>query len=623
MELSKTNYGNRKQQRDVGGAGDKSTLKPPETTKEKRRELAKKDIVSSDSDDDSCDGNDDPSLPKSSTKKRAGEKDTTRSKKKFNPGTPEVIHVPTTDDAATALIALSAPKLSEPLTTPKKQTRILTQIFLLPHSDTPYFSPDQIYPSISCMVPRNATVRSSFGEIGVYSDSSLPEIAFEAIQDALRVERLTSMFQLGEGIFWYDPVASSKIYFANIFISEIQGNFLFVARTKGNKVNLLPLDRDEYFHHAIESNKSSPLELAWTCLPAEAVQVQPPQTLTKRPKSHACNEIRAASEDDVIERDYILILHLGMTSVKGNQEPMKTSITIRTDSTGTPLNAATITLDTLNGAIDNSLPRHLERSSRALYLLHSDRKGNLAKDVVLAQNNADLISAWQEVAGACAIRIAVDIKSPSDAPSSSSSKSSGKPWHPFGTIAASSSSAASAGITSRDVAGMVTALWESNGWPTTGIKQEQAIRYHTHQVMHNRTALEEAERSGIVSFIPSKWIAFDPTTATSIRGLPLTSSSQPVMYGQAQQVILPPSQAPVVAAPVQAAAAATTGCSAAAEFSIFLKNVQLSHREQGLREAGYVEVDDLKEASDEELRGHLELVDIRRLRRHMNQQSGN
>ena len=48
-------------------------------------------------------------------------------------------------------------------------------------------------------------------------------------------------------------------------------------------------------------------------------------------------------------------------------------------------------------------------------------------------------------------------------------------------------------------------------------------------------------------------------------------------------------------------AAAAALPTAAVEFSVCLKNAQMEHREQGLCEAGYAEVADLKGASDEDL----------------------
>ena len=183
----RSNHHSRKGERDAGGAGDKSTLKPPTTTKENRRQAAAKNKNDL-SDSDSSDGSDDPSLPipkRSKTKKES---------------------VPTTGEAATALIALSARKEDETATTPKQQSlstqkdddHIFCQVYLLPSSDAPIFLLDQSYPSVSCMVPRNATVIPSFGEVGITSDMSLPDIAYEAIQRALRVNRLTSMFTIDQ-----------------------------------------------------------------------------------------------------------------------------------------------------------------------------------------------------------------------------------------------------------------------------------------------------------------------------------------------------------------------------------------------------------------------------------------
>ena len=65
---------------------------------------------------------------------------------------------------------------------------------------------------------------------------------------------------------------------------------------------------------------------------------------------------------------------------------------------------------------------------------------------------------------------------------------------------------------------------KSNGWATTGTKQEQAMRYHVHQIIQNPNAFWEAEEAGAVSFIPPKWYnGFDPsaTTTASTRGFSL------------------------------------------------------------------------------------------------------
>ena len=366
----------------------------------------------------------------------------------------------------------------------------------------------------------------------------------------------------------------------------------------------MPVDQDDHLRATLAAAKGASVDFAFTCLP-ESTQVPPTPTGNpsgKRQGGRTPDDFSDGADDSFEEQQLssppIIILHLG-NDPKGG--PNKLSTTIRTDSTGAPIDRTTLTMDMLQGAIDCSLPRNVERGSRYIFLCRTDRKGQLFKDMALAQTDADIACGWAECLGTIALRVAIDLRPSADA-HASVSKGAGKPWNPHGSMAAVAASSASSGrLNHGDVSIMVKVFWQSKGWSIIGAKQEMAIRFHTHQVMTTPHALAEAENTGGVTFVPTKWFSHDPTVEAQPQlGLPAVPP---------QAVVPVPPAFPALAAPAQAAAA---------DFTLLLKNAQLSHHEQGLRDAGYAEVADLKEASDEDLQGlHLAKPEIHRLRRHL------
>lgn len=404
-------------------------------------------------------------------------------------------------------------------------------------------------------------------------------------------------------------------------LADLFGPFCSISR-QGKSNKIVPLDRDDQLQAALRSAKGSSVDLAWACIPP--VTSPTPSSGKRREERQRTPDSASDVTEDGAEasakQNSVIFVHLGVTSTKGGLEPNKLTITIRTDRMGVPIDARTLTLDKLQGAVDTHTPHQYDRATRRLFGCRTDSKGAVAKDMTLLQDDADVQSAFSDCLGTNVIRVAIELQTPAPAPAPAS-KGVGRPWNPLGGIAASAASAASSGRIGHDeVANMVTDFWREKLWPTVGNKQQMAIRYHAHQIMNNPQALAEAERTGRVTFVPNKWFHFNPTTqAESHQELHL-----PFQPAQAAVPIQPalstepnrlaqPSQ--ITATEASAVAAAE---SAATEFILVLASAQLKDREKGLREAGYVEVDDLKLASDAALMGAgLKDPEIKRLRRYL------
>ena len=239
------------------------------------------------------------------------------------------------------------------------------------------------------------------------------------------------------------------------------------------------------------------------------------------------------------------------------------------------------------------LAPNTERLGRALYVIGSSAKGERTNSLVIARTDDDLKEAWVRYRNKYILRVAVDLVPPQaahQAPPGGKGAGPGKPYHPLGRDAAPSTTVA------QQLIPAVRQFHNQQGWTIN----EFSIKYHAFQLSQRaESETEQALSSGLISFVPSVW--------------PSNLDPRPKHVHAAGAPPPPPPQT----APAAVAAPLAPGQAA---FSAFLVEAGLSKHEAALRDATYIEPDDLRSAPDDELlEVGLTKVEVRRLRDRLSQ----
>ena len=180
------------------GQRDELILQPPKKSRAERHAAATKTIDSLISSDEEEGGSDTQLKKREHRKVKKGSK----KKKKNN------LEVGAVEDeaAADALLKLAEPAVeseAENKTAPSKAADVGSKfviVYFLPRSDTPAY-PSSTAPSVSFLLPSEATLQSSADDISFEDKKSVPDLGNAAIQTALINGRLRTFFEVGQGMF--------------------------------------------------------------------------------------------------------------------------------------------------------------------------------------------------------------------------------------------------------------------------------------------------------------------------------------------------------------------------------------------------------------------------------------